>query len=527
MSNQYQGTIKEMNIHPNLNLTVNGKNIEVPETGQTLLDVLRDHCGLTSVKDGCSPQGQCGCCTVLIDGQARVSCVTPARRVTGREITTLEGLDQETQDSWGTALCATGGSQCGFCTPGIIMRFADLKNREEINKEKAERALHAHLCRCTGWQTILEAWDGYRNACPLPDQENSQRRAEIEGGTPQATGLDIALGKGGFSADTVPPESLFAVLNSDKEWVIGENLLEARQKAGKIQGRRTTINPEPPIELPEGDWIATLQTHWVDPAYLELDASWCEPNGTPSSLLANGGAFGAKQTSFVQKAAQELANQYGKPVLAQFSREDSVRFGPKRPPVAGGIDANGKGILRIARTPGINESIQRFTSEIQVEEIDIPGPPTSSQIRAAGWAEAAALLSAAKGTPQTITSPSGGSAKAQVTSEGITVSVTCGDPLDEITLRAYCIGAAHMAWSWVTSESLTVDKTGEIHDLTIRSFGITPASMTPPITVIIEPDDGEPVNGSDAVFAAVASATWLAQGTPTQWPTKLDLVTNK
>ena len=84
-----------------------------------------------------------------------------------------------------------------------------------------------------------------------------------------------------------------------------------------------------------------------------------------------------------------------------------------------------------------------------------------------------------------------------------------------------------MAWSWVTSESLTVDKAGEIHDLTIRSFGITPASMTPPITVIIEPDDGEPVNGSDAVFAAVASATWLAQGTPTQWPTKLDLVTNK
>ena len=162
-----------------------------------------------------------------------------------------------------------------------------------------------------------------------------------------------------------------------------------------------------------------------------------------------------------------------------------------------------------------------------LEEIDIPGPPTSSQIRAAGWAEAAALLSAAKGTPQTITSPGGGSAKAQVTSEGITVSVNCGDPLDETTLRAYCIGAAHMAWSWVTSESLTVDKTGEIHDLTIRSFGITPASMTPPITVIIELDDGEPVNGSDAVFAAVASATWLAQGTPTQWPTKLDLVTNK
>ncbi|HJL59875.1 MAG TPA: 2Fe-2S iron-sulfur cluster-binding protein, partial [Candidatus Thalassarchaeaceae archaeon] len=152
-----------MNNHPHLTLTVNGQNIDVPDEGLTLLDVLRDHCGTISVKDGCSPQGQCGCCTVLVDGQARVSCVTPARRVAGRKITTLEGLDEETQIAWGSALCSTGGSQCGFCTPGIIMRFADLKNRERIDKEKAERALHAHLCRCTGWQTILEAWDTYED----------------------------------------------------------------------------------------------------------------------------------------------------------------------------------------------------------------------------------------------------------------------------------------------------------------------------------------------------------------------------
>ena len=181
----------------------------------------------------------------------------------------------------------------------------------------------------------------------------------------------------------------------------------------------------------------------------------------------------------------------------------------------------------MVRTPGIVDAIERFTSEIRVEEIEISGPPTSSHVRAAGWAEAAALLSAFKGEPQTITNPNGGSAYAQVTAEGITVSVRCGNPLDETTLRAYCIGAAHMAWSWVTSESLAVDQEGEIHDLTIRSFGITPASITPPITVIIEQDEGEPVNGSDTVFAAVASATWLAQGTPVQWPTKLSDVIKK
>ena len=76
-----------------LHLTVDGVGVEVPDDGGMLLDVLRDRIGIRSVKDGCSPQGQCGCCTVLVDGQARVSCVTPARRVSGRTVTTLDGLD--------------------------------------------------------------------------------------------------------------------------------------------------------------------------------------------------------------------------------------------------------------------------------------------------------------------------------------------------------------------------------------------------------------------------------------------------
>ena len=85
----------------------------------TLLEVLRDRLGVRSVKDGCSPQGQCGCCTVWVDGQARVSCVTPLSRVRGRHVTTVDGLAPEVAHRWSEALCATGGSQCGFCTPGI------------------------------------------------------------------------------------------------------------------------------------------------------------------------------------------------------------------------------------------------------------------------------------------------------------------------------------------------------------------------------------------------------------------------
>jgi CO/xanthine dehydrogenase Mo-binding subunit len=76
-----------------------------------------------------------------------------------------------------------------------------------------------------------------------------------------------------------------------------------------------------------------------------------------------------------------------------------------------------------------------------------------------------------------------------------------------------------MALGWVTSEAIAVDEDGEVHDLTIRSFGVLRAVDTPPITIEVEPDDGPPVNGSDAVFAAVAAAVWLHQGCPSDLPT--------
>ena len=86
---------------------VDGRQVQVPDDGTTLPDALRDGLGLRSPKDGCSPQGQCGCCTVLVDGAPRVACVTPARRVAGRSITTLDGLPEATQRLWADAFVAT------------------------------------------------------------------------------------------------------------------------------------------------------------------------------------------------------------------------------------------------------------------------------------------------------------------------------------------------------------------------------------------------------------------------------------
>jgi hypothetical protein len=287
-----------------------------------------------------------------------------------------------------------------------------------------------------------------------------------------------------------------------------------------VQGRRTTLAVTHPLALPKGDWALTLRTTWVEPAYLEPDASWCLPGGEPASSLANGGAFGGKAGSIAPRVARQLADEHGRPVRVVLSREDTVRMGPKRPPIAAGVREDGTGVVRVLRTPGIADAIRSINTRLEVVEVDVPGPPTSTALRAAGWAEAA-VLRAALARGDEVVAPNGARAGALIEADGtIRVTVACGDPLDDVVLRSYCTGAAHMALGWVTSEGLAVDDDGEIHDLTIRSFGILRARDTPPIEVIIEDDDRAPRNGSDAVFAAVAAAAWLSRGLPTDWPTE-------
>jgi CO/xanthine dehydrogenase Mo-binding subunit len=239
--------------------------------------------------------------------------------------------------------------------------------------------------------------------------------------------------------------------------------------------------------------------------------------------LANGGAFGGKAASVVPAVARRLADEHGRAVRVLLSREDAVRLGAKRPPVAGGARPDGSGVLRVVRTPGIGDAIRAFAPGLEVEEIDVAGPPTSIGPRAAGWAEAHVLLAGAAGANRPVRSPSGAVAEAEVGTGGrVTVRVSCGDPLDEVVLRSYCIGAAHMALGWVTSEGIATDGAGVPQDLTIRSFGILRAHEMPPVDVEIDagPTPAPPVNGSDAVFAAVAAAVWIGQGCPQDWPTR-------
>lgn len=511
--------------------------------GGSLLDALREHLGVRSPKDGCSPQGQCGCCTVWVDDRPRVACVTPVTRVAGRRVTTVDGLADA--DRWADAFARCGATQCGFCTPGIIMRLAALGPDELTSRTALDTALKAHLCRCTGWTSIVEAaalighGAGEVDTAAVPVvaslpslpavTDRARSRARVEGGVPQEIGPEVALGRGGFADDTAPADALVAVRagTGTADWVVAESLAAARLASGKVQGRRTTAPVAWPIEIPVGGWERTLRTTWVEPAYLEPDAAWAEPGGPVHGPLGNGGAFGGKLDSEVAEVARRLADEHGRPVRVLATREDVVRHGPKRPPIAIGMSADGTGVAHVARTSGIAEVIAAVAPGLQVIEVDVVGPPTSAALRAAGWLEATVML-ASLGSTDTVTSPAGAVATAHIDEVGdVHVSVTCGadphDPSELTVLRSYCLGAAHMALGLVRTEAVSVGDDGAPLDLTIRSFGVLRAADTPTVHVDID-TSGPPtpvtemVSGSDAVLAAVAAAAWRRAGFPPAWP---------
>jgi carbon-monoxide dehydrogenase small subunit len=142
-----------------MTLTVNGKARRVSAPADAfLLEVLRDKLALTGAKNGCG-MGECGACTVLLDGAAVCSCLTLAIEAQGHEITTIEGLAKPGElDPVQDAFAEAGGVQCGFCTPGMVLAARALLNDNPTPTEAEVRlALSGNLCRCTGYGKIVEA----------------------------------------------------------------------------------------------------------------------------------------------------------------------------------------------------------------------------------------------------------------------------------------------------------------------------------------------------------------------------------
>ena len=135
-----------------MQFTLNGREVDVAaHPMRRLLDVLREDCELTGTKEGCG-EGECGACTVLIDGQAVVSCLVPFVQVDGRDVRTIEGADAQVLQR---AFMDHVGAQCGICTPGMIMAAMSLG--PDPTRTQMQEALAGNLCRCTGYEAIYRA----------------------------------------------------------------------------------------------------------------------------------------------------------------------------------------------------------------------------------------------------------------------------------------------------------------------------------------------------------------------------------
>lgn len=176
---------------------LNGREVTGRADAETkLLEVLREQLGIISAKDGCMPQGQCGCCTVLVEGNPKVSCAVPALQAAGKRVLTLEGVSAEEREKLTQAFVAAGGLQCGFCIPGIAMRAKWLLDKDPAcSRAEIAKAIDVHLCRCTGYQKILDAielagraWRGE----PLPALDWSAR---IGSSLPRWKGVELAFGE--------------------------------------------------------------------------------------------------------------------------------------------------------------------------------------------------------------------------------------------------------------------------------------------------------------------------------------------
>jgi len=142
-----------------LKFTLNGEPVEIlVSEDKTLLRILRDDIRLMGTKEGCE-EGECGACTVLLDGKAVNACLVPAFQLEGRVVKTIEGLsDGKRLHKIQQAFVDTGAVQCGYCTPGMVMSaFALLSQNPKPNEDEIRDAISGNLCRCTGYQKIIEA----------------------------------------------------------------------------------------------------------------------------------------------------------------------------------------------------------------------------------------------------------------------------------------------------------------------------------------------------------------------------------
>ncbi|MCH2432481.1 MAG: molybdopterin-dependent oxidoreductase [Acidimicrobiales bacterium] len=294
---------------------LNGSQVVADDGHPHLLAALRDELGIISPKDGCSPSGQCGCCTVLVNGKARVACQTPMEKADGASILTLEGVDAAERERYATVFAAHGALQCGFCTPGIIMRVKALldKKGSALTRENASRHLGGHLCRCTGYIKILDAVDSLAAgevpvAPPCGGIGTSGIRYEA---------AELSLGDRPFIDDLAPAGLLHGALRL-ADHARADVVRMDTSAAMAVEGVRAVFTA---ADVPGELRVGIIHTDW--PVFI--------PEGGRTSYLGDVMAIVVADTRQTARRAAELVDieyvpltVFSDPVVAAASDEDAV-----------------------------------------------------------------------------------------------------------------------------------------------------------------------------------------------------------
>ncbi len=180
----------------------------------SLLNFLREEKNITSVKDGCSGQAACGACLVEVNGKARLSCTTKMKTLQNAEVITLEGIPEAIKDILAKAFVNKGAVQCGFCTPGILMRTKILfQEKHDPTREEIKKALNPHLCRCTGYQKIIEAIESaHKTIKGIQSLDLNKSNGNVGTSLPKFEAIETAIGQRPFVSDLKADGMLHAAL---------------------------------------------------------------------------------------------------------------------------------------------------------------------------------------------------------------------------------------------------------------------------------------------------------------------------
>lgn len=198
-----------------IEFTVNGRTVSVSnDETRSLLSVLREDFGVTSLKNGCEPQASCGCCLLMMDGKPRLSCTMKPQQAAGKTLTTLEGLSDDRRKQIADSFVSCGGVQCGFCIPGMAMRgHAIVEENPNPTRADINFELRGHLCRCTGYTKIVDAIEQYaavRRGEPPKKQCDTSGR--IGTSLKRHNGEDLVLGDFKYIDDLTVPGMIYAAM---------------------------------------------------------------------------------------------------------------------------------------------------------------------------------------------------------------------------------------------------------------------------------------------------------------------------